>query len=367
MARLRLSNSEIEHLGKSKRNSNQYELSKVDTKKIYLLRGFDQALINECIEQGVSPNKVNHYWHKSEHFSLHVQEDQENNDQEKFINDLINEIKEYSPVYPRIKRKKQEEGHLLVVDIADLHINKYAEAHLTGAEYNSKAAVERAIEGTKGLIQKASGFNIDKIVFVIGNDVLNTDNLSKSTTKFTPQDTDVSWFDAFNIAKDCYIKCLELCISVADVDVIHCPSNHDFMSGCFLAETVSAWFRNSENVTFKTSPKYRKYYQYYANMIEFEHGDKGKMLNLPLTMAQEEPQMWADTKFRYGYLHHVHHQDKTQFKSGKDYTGANVTYLRSPSSADIWHSDSGYLNLVAVEGFIHSKQHGRIAHLTHYF
>jgi len=217
------------------------------------------------------------------------------------------------------------------------------------------------------LIQKASGFNVDKILFVIGNDVLNTDNLSKSTTKLTPQDTDVNWFTAFNIAKDCYIKCIELCMAVADVDVLHCPSNHDLMSGCFLASTIEAWFRKSKNIKFNISPKYRKYYQYHNNMIELEHGDKGKMTNLPLQMANDEPKMWAETKFRYGYLHHVHHQDKTQFKSGKDYTGVNVTYLRSPSSADLWHAESGYHNMVAAEGFLHSKNMGRVSHLTHYF
>jgi hypothetical protein len=259
----------------------------------------------------------------------------------------------------------------LVIDIADLHINKYAEAHLTGADYNSKIAVERAIEGTiegtKGLIQKASGFNIEKVVFVIGNDVLNTDNLSRSTTKFTPQDTDVNWFKAFNIAKDCYIRCIELCMQVANVDIIHCPSNHDEMSGCLLAQTLQAWFRQSKNLTFNISPKYRKYYQFHNSMLEFEHGHRGKMANLPLQMANEQPQMWASTKFRYAYLHHVHHQDKTQFKSGKDFTGCNVTYLRSPSSADLWHAESGYDNMVAVEAFLHSKDLGRVAHLTHYF
>lgn len=366
MTRIRLSEIEIKHLGKNKIATNQYSLTDEEVRSLYILRGYDEALINECIEQGISPSKVKRYWHKSEHFSLDVREPIEGCENT-FKEDLIKELQNYSPSFPNIKRKKSENGHLLVVDIADLHINKYAEAHLTGADYNSLIAVERAIEGVKGLIQKASGFNIDKILFVIGNDVLNTDNLLKQTTKGTPQDTDLNWFTAFNIAKDCYVKCIEICLSVADVDVIHCPSNHDLMSGCFLAQTVEAWFRKSKNITFNSSPKYRKYYQYYKNMIELEHGDKGKMLNLPLTMAQEEPQMWASTKFRYGYLHHVHHQDKTQFKSGKDYTGANITYLRSPSSADLWHSENGYLNLVAVEGFIHSKEHGRIAHLTHYF
>ena len=322
----------------------------------------------ESIAAGINPDDVKHGWLKTDKSSLFFKNPNfQTEEKNKFAEDLIKELEQYSPTYPTIKRTKSNDGHLLVIDIADLHINKYAEAHLTGADYNSKIAVDRAIAGTKGLIQKASGFNVERVVFVIGNDVLNTDNLSRSTTKFTPQDTDVNWFKAFNIAKDCYIKCIELCMQVADVDIIHCPSNHDEMTGCLLAQTLHAWFRNSKNLTFNISPKYRKYYQFNNSMLEFEHGHRGKMMNLPLQMANEEPQMWANTKFRYAYLHHVHHQDKTQFKSGKDFTGCNVTYLRSPSSADLWHYDSGFSNIVACEGFLHSKDMGRVAHLTHYF
>lgn len=330
-----------------------------------------KGIIDSVLGLDVQPENVKHLWKKSNEASLfiknplYVPEDEKN-----FIDlkeEILEDLKNYSPIYPKLKRNTITGGNLLVIDIADLHINKYATSELTGAEYNSKIAVERAIEGTKGLLQKASGFNIDKILFVLGNDVLNTDNLTRSTTRNTPQDTDVSWFEAFKIALKCYVKCIELCLVVADVDVIHCPSNHDFMSGTFLAETVSTHFRKNKNITFDTSPSYRKYYQYFNNLIELEHGDKGKVLDLPLVIAQSKPKLWADTKYRYAYLHHVHHTDKRQFQSSKDYIGLNVTYLRSPSSADIWHADSSYFNMVAVEGFIHSKENGRTCHLTHYF
>ena len=153
----------------------------------------------------------------------------------------------------------------------------------------------------------------------------------------------------------------------ADVEVVHCPSNHDEISSCFLADTLQSWFRKSKNISFDISPNYRKYYRYHENLIELEHGHKGKMNNLPLVMAQEQPKMWAETKYRYCYLHHVHHQDKTQFKSSKDYIGVNVTYLRSPSPPDIWHAEQQYINMIAIEGFVHSKKHGRVSHITHYF
>lgn len=326
---------------------------------------------DEATDAGLDPRSVKSGWIKSDDASLYFRNPNYKTPVELSVeclaDDLVKQIKEYAPKYPTIKRVKTKDGNLLIIDIADLHINKYATSELTGAEYNSKIAVDRCIKGTTELLQKSIGFTIDKILFVIGNDVLNTDNLSKSTTKFTPQDTDVSWHEAFKIAYECYVKSIELCLSIADVDVIHCPSNHDFMSGTFLAETLKAHFRQSKNITFNTSSSYRKYYQYHNNLIELEHGDKGKVANLPLVVAQEQPKLWAECKFRYGYLHHVHHSDIRQFQSSKDYIGLNVTYLRSPSSADIWHSDNSYLNMVAVEAFIHSKENGRVSHITHYF
>lgn len=350
----------------TKGSNPKYRLSQDEAEIIHNYR----RIVSEAEENGLDPATVKAGWIKNENSSLYFRNPNFQNilsNQKEFQDNLIKSLKEHSPQYPKIKRTKSKDGHLLVIDIADLHINKYAETFLTDNEYNSTIAVERALDGTQGLLNKASGFDIDKIVFVIGNDVLNIDNSTRTTTNGTQQDCDLNWYNAFNIAKDCYVKCIEMCLSIADVDVIHCPSNHDYVSGCLLAETLQAWFRNSKNITFATSPKYRKYYKYYNNMLEFEHGHRGKMQNLPLVMAQEEPKMWSETKFRYGYLHHIHHSDVNQFKSGKDYIGVNVTYLRSPSSADLWHYENQFINIIAVEGFIHSKEMGRVSHLTHYF
>lgn len=366
MARLRVQDKHALAMGWKLNSSKRYRVSDKERIKLNHLR----ADWIDDVEQdtGVSKEDIKHGWRKVDGHSvfwknpLYKEEDYQD-----FYNGLIEDIKKYAPTYPKIKRVEENDGHLLVIDIADLHINKYADAYYTGQEYNSSVAVERALAGTKGLIQKSSGFNIDKILFVVGNDVLNTDTITNTTTRGTHQDTDLNWFTAFNVAKDCYIKCLEYCLAVADVDVIHCVSNHDYMAGSFLAETLSAWFRTCKNITFDCRPKYRKYYQYHLNMIELEHGDKGRKENIPLTMANEEPTIWAATKFRYAYLHHLHHQDIIKFQSGKDFQGVNVTFLRSPSSADLWHSDNQFKNMVAIEGAIHSKEHGRVSLITHYF
>jgi len=358
--RLRLSAKEIKFLGKEKQKSNRYLLSKEDLKKIYIFRQYDEALIEECLEKGFNPEHVKHYWYKSEHFSLNLKTEESQKDN--FADELINSLKEYSPSFKKIQRTKSKDSYCLVIDPADIHIGKLAREIETGEPYDSQIAVKRSLEGVKGILDKSRGFDIDKIVFIGGNDILHIDNAKRTTTGGTPQDTDGGmWYDNFLIAKQLYIDILEMLIPIADVHFVFNPSNHDYTNGFFLANVIETYFRKCKNITFDNSIAHRKYFTYYNNLIGTTHGDGAKQQDLPLLMAHECSD-WSSTKHRYIYTHHVHH------KTSKDYIGVTVESLRSPSGADSWHSTKGYKGAPkAVEGFIHCKQNGQIARLTHIF
>ena len=275
-------------------------------------------------------------------------------------------IEEYSPAYTKIEHIKG--NHLLVINPADIHIGKYANARETGEEYNNTIAINRVLEGVKGLISKSRGFDIDRILFCIGNDILHIDNVYNTTTKGTHQDTDGKWWEHYEIALDLYVKCIEILREIAPVDVVHCMSNHDYQSGFHLAHSLQSWFRKAEDITFDISVSHRKYYCYGTNLLGLEHGDGAKFDKLPLLMAQEKPLLWSKTSHRYWYLHHIHHKVKHKWLDAKDYIGVTVEYLRSPSSSDSWHSRKGFTGTPrAVEGFIHEKDSGQTARITHYF
>ena len=287
---------------------------------------------------------------------------------EQMRQEFIDEMKNYAPSFKRIKRTEITEPHLLVIDIADLHIGKYASEQQTGDGYNSDIALQRATQGVAGILDKAAGFPLDKILFVIGNDVLHVDNASSTTTGGTHQNSDGMWFENYQRARKLYVGIIETLLSVADVHIVHNPSNHDFVTGFMLADSVASWFRNSPNVSFDVSPSFRKYYQYGTNLIGTSHGDGAKMDTLPLIMANEAKMMWATTQWRYIYLHHIHHKKQFKFASGNDYHGVNVEYMRSPSGTDEWHSKYGYQHAPkAIEGFIHHKEYGQVARITHLF
>lgn len=317
---------------------------------------------SEAKESGLDPKTIHSGWIKSKEASLYFQNPHfKKGDSDKFAKDLIESLSEHSPSYMTIIREKSEDGHLLVIDPADIHIGKLCTSFETGDDYNSQIAVKRVKEGVQGILEKSNGFNIDKILFIGGNDILHIDTPKRTTTSGTPQDTDGMWYENFLIAKKLYVDILEDLIQIADIHFTFNPSNHDYTNGFFLADVIKTHFRNCENITFDCGISHRKYFRYGSNLIGTTHGDGAKSSDLPLLMANEA-QDWSETKHRYIYTHHVHH------KTSKDMIGVTIESLRSPSGTDSWHDRNGYkFAPKAVEGFIHHKDYGQCARLTHIF
>jgi hypothetical protein len=347
-------------LGLQPKKSQRYYLDKEQVEELKLLRAAkEMGIPNEKLGQFSSSP---YYWDKSKEHSFFVKNPlfkEEHKDD--FAKELIKELKEYSPKYPKIKRGKIKDGHLLVIDPADVHIGKLCTAFESGEDYNNQIAVKRVLEGVEGILNKSNGFNIDKIVFIGGNDILHVDTPQRKTTSGTPQDTDGMWYDNFLTAKRLYVDVLERLLTVADVHFTFNPSNHDYTNGFFLADVVKTHFRECKNITFDCSIAHRKYFTYGSNLIGTTHGDGAKTQDLPLLMAHESKD-WSNCKHRYIYTHHVHH------KTSKDFMGVCVESLRSPSGTDSWHHRNGYQHAPkAVEGFIHHPEHGQVARLTNIF
>jgi len=342
-------------------NSARFRLKQDEIEILMQYRGIKNA----TDEAGVDDKDVKHGWLKTKQASLFFKNPnfkvEELNEIQRIKDECIKEVKLYAPKYHAIETIKSEDTHLLVIDIADLHIGKLATAFETGEDYNSQIAVKRAKDGLQGILNKAKGFNIDKVLFVAGNDILHTDNTKRTTTAGTPQDTDGMWYDNFIMAKNLYIDLLEKLLSFAEVEVVYNPSNHDLTHGFFLMQLIEAHFSKS-TINFNVNLLHRKAFKYGNNLIGTTHGDGAKIEHLPLLLATEFPILWSETKHRYIYSHHIHH------KTSKDFIGVTFETLRSPSGSDSWHQKMGYTGVPrAVEGYIHHKEFGQIARLTHIF
>ena len=364
------SKAEIARIIKEENNLEQSEdsIRRSVSMKLSALPEFskpDASAIEEfASKHGIDVDSISSYWfNDGKGISVNVKNKKGAGlNWEKVREEMLTTMSDRKPIFEPIKYDNSKVGHCLVLDPADIHIGKLCDSFETGEDYDNQIAVQRVKEGVRGILKSASGFDIEQIVFVGGNDVLHIDGPDRKTTSGTPQDTDGMWFRNFKIAKELYIDLIGSLLAIAPVHFVFNPSNHDYTHGFFLADMIETYFSNHNGFTSDANLQHRKYYKYGQNLIGTTHGDGAKNQDLPLLMATEAPVDWSLTSHRYIYTHHVHH------KASKDYQGVTVESLRSPSGTDSWHHRNGYQHAPkAVEGFLHHPLHGQVARLTHNF
>jgi hypothetical protein len=118
----------------------------------------------------------------------------------------------------------------------------------------------------------------------------------------------------------------------------------------------------NSSIRFNVDLKHRKAFKYGNNLIGTTHGDGAKIENLPLLLSHRVSNSLERNKTPVYLFAPRHH------KTSKDFIGCTFETLRSPSSSDSWHKKNGYCGVPrAVEGYIHHKEFGQIARLTHIF
>lgn len=373
----------------------KYKLNvNVDSLRSYISKAIltkrHQGLADECEKIKAPADGVTGYWVKTKDYSIYVKNDQpEENSYLQLRDDFIKDLKSFAPVYPELKRVQYEHPHLLIFDPADIHFGKHSTKSETGEETSTSITKKRFEEGVDGIIEKVRGFKFDRIIYVGGNDVAHTDNAIGTTTSGTRQDVSGLWHENYLVAKQATVETIDKLLLIADVHYVHCISNHDFLTGFFLADALSSHYANNKNITFDVTPIHRKYVQYGSSLIGFTHGDGAKEADLSDLLKTECKAAWGMSKYAYWYVHHIHHKDKKAWKGSqkikieKDYRNITVLhtglalsaedycfveYVRSLSGTDRWHFTNGFVHAPkAIEVFIHCPTFGQIARFSHLF
>lgn len=259
---------------------------------------------------------------------------------------------------------------LLEISIPDLHIGKLGWAPESGEDYDIDIALGRYRESVKKLLSRVNISNVERILLPIGNDLIQVDNETGTTTAGTAVDIDGRFPKMVRAAKALLIETIDELKMVAPVDVIIVRGNHDYQTTFMLGEILDAWYHGDDAVNVDNTPRSRKYYQYGSVGIQYTHGDKEKHADLGGLFAHEQPHLWAATEFRFCKLGHNHKTKKTNKPTFQDvvtkdtYTGFQVEILPSLSGPDEWHSVNGYVGLKQAKAFLYDKEEGEIGEFT---
>jgi len=289
------------------------------------------------------------------------------------------------------RRFDPQDGNLLVLDPADVHILKLSMKSETGYSYDENVAEHRLVEGSRVLMEWGVTQGVTRVLFVMGNDILHIDTPKRTTTSGTPQDTSSSLFNGWRVARRAYARIVKMGLEMGlHMDLVHIPSNHDWVLGWTVAQTIGALFEDHPNVgasEYYLSEIHRKYYRFGTNLIGLTHGDGIKEANLGDAMRTEARSHISECPHLYWYLHHLHHKIRKGIgvrprDREKDHIGmtvlksaagemegdnVQVEYIRSPSPPDGWHHRNGYINRQAVEAFVHHPHDGQVSRRTAWF
>jgi len=254
-------------------------------------------------------------------------------------------------------RRLVKSGKLLEVSLFDAHFGKMAWPKETGGiPYDTTIAEHMYLRALDALIERSKGFEYEGIVFPIGNDLLNADDLEGRTTAGTFVSSDGRFYKTFTTVRRVITESIERLRKLAPVKVIVVQGNHDRVSSWCLGDSLECWFHNYSDVEIDNNPTTRKYHQYGQNMLMFCHGDKGNRNGYPLLMATEKPEMFGATKFREAHTGHLH---KTKLD---EQNGVRVRILPSLSPADSWHSENGFVgNQRNAEAYVWDREEGLVA------
>tara|TARA_B110000285_G_C15135957_1_gene626926 strand:+ start:473 stop:1744 length:1272 start_codon:yes stop_codon:yes gene_type:complete len=287
--------------------------------------------------------------------------DQSSQVRSKIREEFIESAKKHAPKYKAVtySSPKDKESIAYEINLPDLHLGKLGWGEEVGESYNVDIAKTLFTTAVDKLLAMASIFHIEKIIFPIGNDLLNSEGLSMATTKGTPQHDDVRWQSSFTLCRQMLVEVIDKLRLVAPVDVIIVPGNHDYERMFYIGDAIYSWYHNCEEVEVDNRPSPRKYIGYGKTLIGFTHGNSEKHADLPLIMAKEKPQEWAKAEYTEWHTGHLHKSKSLNWVDIDERFGTIVRILPSLSGTDSWHHEKGYIgNIRSAQAYAWSKEYG---------
>tara|TARA_B110000091_G_scaffold164440_1_gene175671 strand:+ start:50372 stop:51670 length:1299 start_codon:yes stop_codon:yes gene_type:complete len=250
------------------------------------------------------------------------------------------------------------EGFLLEVAAYDLHLNKLG---IDGDEYSLEIARERLLSAIDNLIARSSGFNIDKILFTIGNDFFNSDGDRPfmSTTKGTPQLGCTDSYTAYRYGRQLLMEAINVLSEFAPVHINIIPGNHDETSILHLGDALEMYYDGDHHVTVDNSRPLMKGFVYGNALIVCDHGDKTKAKDLGTIIPVRFRDVWSSVKHVEVHRGHFHGVKTISVGQAEEVNGMIVRHLSSMSATDQWHNDMNYVgNIKRAHAFVWSKKNG---------
>lgn len=256
----------------------------------------------------------------------------------------------------KINRKNFEREILCAYGAGDPHFGMRAWADETGgANFDLTIAADEFKTAVSHLIELAP--TSEHGMFIDVGDTTHAD----SRKNVTPQsgnllDIDSRYQKVVRVTAGIYRFVIDALLRKhKTVDVIVAPGNHSPDTAGWLSFCLSLVYENEPRVRVNLSPSYYLYHRFGNVLIGVTHGDKAaKFRDLAEIMAADRAKDWGETKHRYWFTGHIHHEKEQEFR------GCVVRSLNTLAPADSWNAEQGYRSRRQMTRFDMHSEHGEV-------
>lgn len=266
--------------------------------------------------------------------------------------------KEIRPLPPIDAPTETLDELMSVYPMGDPHFGMYSWAAETGEDFDLKIAEHDLYAAVDYLVDRSPASR--RGILVNLGDFFHAENMEGITTRSGHiLDMDTRFDRMIDVGVTALRRCIDRMLAKHEqVEMVNAPGNHDET----LAKCLNVMFRNlyanEPRVTVISGPPERTYIRHGKVLIGVVHGHKTKDHELVGIMATEKPQDWGETKHRYFYRGH-HHHDKVI-----EYNGGKVEQFRTLAAKDAYAAGNGYLSGRDMKCIVHHRDYGEQSRFT---
>jgi len=236
--------------------------------------------------------------------------------------------------------------------IGDHHLGALSWSKETGEDnYDTDIAVSLLEDAVDSLVDRSPNSRHGLLCNL--GDFFHSNNTKGETAGGTPLDTDGRYGrtvkEGVNLLKRIVIRMLE---KHEIVTVLNVRGNHDSDPALWLNEAMKMYFENEPRVIIPDNYSKFTHLEFGNSLIVLHHGDKINPQRIYESVTRRLPVEWGRTKYRFGWLGHLHH------KESKEIGGMMFEQFNVLTTPDAWHAGAGFGSSRSMTCIVLSEDYG---------
>lgn len=251
-------------------------------------------------------------------------------------------------------RKRLAKDELATYLIGDAHMGMYADANISGHDFDCEIASRDLKYAFDRLVQNAP--DSETCLLLNLGDFFHFDNYEGVTARANNAlDCDTRLERVFGIGVSVMnymvMRALEKHKTVVCRNV---RGNHDDLLSMALKHQMEAFWKDEKRVKIEMSPAPCWTYEFGKVGLLVTHGHSPKPNKLPEVFAGVHSKLWGRTEYRYVLHGHFHS------KMTHDSAGVRVEGFCNLAPNDAWHNEQGYCSPQEMTMVVYHKDRGEI-------